>query len=267
MPAPRDEAATPNARLAPAASRALRILEFLALAPQTPHTLTAIAQHLDAAKSSILNICTVLEDAGFIERRHGGYALGRKVLELGGAYIRRFDVVRSFYHLAEDDEVLHDELVQLSMLYGSEMVYLARKEAARASLRLTAGIGEALPAASTAVGRAVLATLPWTEVEHIVSAAGLQAFTAHSIRDMDELRRDLEAVRERGYSLDRGGVFPNVTGVAVALPHTPGERPIALGTSIVDPERNAGIDRIATALQGLASKLSNPLVQFPSEPA
>jgi DNA-binding IclR family transcriptional regulator len=264
---PNDQASGPRAHLAPAASRALRVLDFLALTPQSPQPLTAIAQHLDAAKSSILNICAVLEDAGFIEKRPGGYVLGRRILELGGAYVRRFDVVRAFYRLADENEVLHDELVQLGMLFGSEVLYLARKEASRVALRLTAGIGEALPAASTAIGRAVLAHMSRDDVDHLIGREPLPAFTAHSVRTTDELHHALDQVRERGYSLDRGGVFPNVTGVAVALRPTPGERPLALSVSIVDPEQTADVTPIADALRALARQLTNPMVQFEGDDA
>jgi DNA-binding transcriptional ArsR family regulator len=102
--------------LAPAVSRAVRILELLAESRGAPRTLSEISRALRAAKSSVSNVCSVLEDAHLVQRGDAGYTLGRRTVELGGAYLSGFDQVREFYRIVSESEVLSHELVQIAVL-------------------------------------------------------------------------------------------------------------------------------------------------------
>jgi len=51
-------------------------------------------------------------------------------------------------------------------------------------------------------GKAVLAFLPEDQANRIVEMEGLPAHTKHSITDAESLRRDLAAIRKRGYATD-----------------------------------------------------------------
>src|SRR5690606_9474981 len=139
--------------LAPAVARAVKVLEFLAQCAPQPQTLTSIARAIGAAKSSTSNICTVLLEAEMIRRRGDGYLLGRRTAELGGAYLAAFNEVDEFYQICDESPVLAKELAQLAVLDGMSVQYLARREG-DSSLRLTARVGQRLPAALTAVGNA-----------------------------------------------------------------------------------------------------------------
>ena len=55
----------------------------------------------------------------------GGYLLGRRTVELGGAFLTGFDQIREFYRVCEDSEVLRRQLVQIAMLDGAGVLYLA----------------------------------------------------------------------------------------------------------------------------------------------
>ena len=82
---------------APAVSRALQILTLLEQADGQPMPLGDIARGIAAAKSSTSNLCQVLEDGRMITRTATGYVLGRRTVELGGAFIARFNQIREFY--------------------------------------------------------------------------------------------------------------------------------------------------------------------------
>jgi IclR family transcriptional regulator, blcABC operon repressor len=250
---------------APAVSRAVRILSLLADSRGAPRALTDIARSLGAAKSSTSNVCAVLEEAGLVERRDAGYVLGRRTVELGGAYLASFDQVREFYRLTSESPVLVRELVQIAVLDGTDVLYLARHEG-RAPLRLTAGIGDRLPAALTAVGNALLAELPAAEVDARYGAApDFPRLTARSTRTLASLHAKLEASRARGYALDEGEVFPHVVGLAVTVPARPsGEQTLAIGVSVIEvgPAGSPAAAHRATilaALRELADGLSNPM--------
>ena len=113
---------------APAVSRALHILTLLEQAQGEPMPLGDIAQGIGAAKSSTFNLCQVLEDGRMISRTATGYVLGRRTVELGGAYIARFNQIREFYDYCTASPLLSHEVLQIAMLDGTEVLYLARHE-------------------------------------------------------------------------------------------------------------------------------------------
>jgi len=247
---------------APALSRGVRILEILADAYGRPVPLSEIARTLEAAKSSTSNLCLVLEQTGLIDRRDGGYILGHRTVEFGGAYLRTFNEMHEFYRYCADAPALVDEVVQIALLDGTEVVYLARHEG-RSPLRLTANIGDRFPAAPTAVGNALLAALPDDEVARRFSHA--EAFprrTAQSVRTLDDLLDKLRLVRERGYAVDENEVHPGITGIAVRVPPRANtSSALAVGCTFLTAA-TSDVQRasIVEELQGLERRLENPMM-------
>jgi len=247
---------------APAVTRAVAILGLLADAHGSPLSLSEIARALGIAKSSTSNLCVALEDGDMIQRTDGGYTLGRRNLELGGAFLRSFDQVREFYKLCAEAPVLSHELLQLAVLDGTNVLYLARHEG-RAPLRLSATIGDRFPAAPTAIGNALLANLEPEEVaERYSHVSEWPRLTEKSVQTLDALQAKLAATRERGYSLDEGEVFPSVVGIAMPIPpRSSGDVPMAMGASMFRTDDSADHrDRVVEALRSAVERLSNPMV-------
>jgi len=73
--------------LAPAVTRAGAILDLLAENGGQAAGPSELARRLGLPKSSIANICNALADLGLVRRIGTGFALGRKLAELGGAYL------------------------------------------------------------------------------------------------------------------------------------------------------------------------------------
>ena len=255
------ETSTPERAPAPAVSRALRILTLLERADGVPLPLGDIARGIQAAKSSTFNLCQALEEGAMIVRANGVDLLGRRTVELGGAYIAQFNQMREFYTFCAEAELLRHEVVQIAMLHGTEAVYLARHEG-RAPMRLTASIGSRVPAAPTAVGNALLTTL--TDTEIAARFSGPQHFpqlTERSVRTLPALLAKIRAARERGYAIDDNEVHPGIFGVALVLPPwSSGDQPLAIGTSLM--AATATEDFVAAVVDELTQaveRLSNPL--------
>ena len=104
-----------------------------------------LARRLGLPKSSIANICGALADAGLVRRVGTGFALGRRLAELGGAYLATSTWSRSSTTRARQLPTGSEETVQLAVLDGLEMTYLARHDG-RQPVRLTSQIGRRLPA-------------------------------------------------------------------------------------------------------------------------
>ena len=142
--------------LAPAVTRAAAILDLLAENGSVPAGPSELARRLGLPKSSIANICAALVDTGLVRRVGTGFTLGRKLAELGGAYLTSVDLVQEFYEACNELAAGSEETVQLAVLDGVEMTYLARHDG-KQPVRLTSQIGRRLPASVTATGKAALA--------------------------------------------------------------------------------------------------------------
>ena len=138
--------------LAPAVTRAAAILDLLAENGSVPAGPSELARRLGLPKSSIANICAALAETGLIRRVGTGFTLGRKLAELGGAYLTSVDLVQEFYEACNELPAGSEETVQLAVLDGVEMTYLARHDG-RQPVRLTSQIGRRLPA-TVKIGRA-----------------------------------------------------------------------------------------------------------------
>lgn len=246
---------------APAVVRAIGVLDALAASPDGVMSLSDLSRALGVPKSSTSSILTALELGGMIRRDDVGYSLGRRLVELGGAYLTGMDQVREFYELCAASEVFHDETLRLSVQAGVDTLVLARYEG-HPAIRFTASIGDRFPASVTAQGKALLADLYDHEIERLYhGVAELPRMTRHSHRTLSELMVDIRDIRGRGYGEDHEEASEGVVGLAVVVPAR-GVRAAKLAVSVTtlastfsDRERR----RFVPALRGLAQSLGNPL--------
>jgi DNA-binding IclR family transcriptional regulator len=247
--------------LAPAVTRAAAILDVLAEDGALALGPSELARRLGLPKSSIANICGALADVGFVRRVGTGFALGRRLAELGGAYLVAVDMVQEFYEAARALPTASEETVQLAILDELEMTYLARHDG-RQPVRLTSAIGRRLPASSTATGKAALASLDPRELERRLAGLDeLPAATSHAHRTVDALLADLATVRDRGYAIDDEETMEGVVCYGIAIPgRQPGEGPNAASITLLKvratPER---VPLLVADLHALAEQLVDPL--------
>jgi DNA-binding IclR family transcriptional regulator len=256
---PRDAGAAES--LAPAVTRAAAILDVLAEDGAVALGPSELARRLGLPKSSIANICGALADVGLVRRVGTGFALGRRLAELGGAYLVAVDMVQEFYEAARNLPTASEETVQLAILDGLEMTYLARHDG-RQPVRLTSQIGRRLPATSTATGKAALASLDPRELDlRLASVTELPAATANAHRTVDALRADLDDVRSRGYAIDDEETMVGVVCYGIAIPgRQPGEGPNAASITLLKVRATADrVPLLVADLHALADALVDPL--------
>jgi IclR family transcriptional regulator, blcABC operon repressor len=256
-----DAAAREADSLAPAVTRAALILDVLAESGGEPVGPSELARRLGLPKSSIANICGALADAGLVRRISTGFALGRHLAELGGAYLATVDQVQEFYEASRNLPTGSEETVQFAVLDGLEVTYLARHDG-RQPVQLSSGIGRRLPAFSTATGKAALASLPHEELDRRL--AGLTTFprvTRKAHATVDELRADLAEIRRRGYAIDDEETMEGVVCYGVTVPsRQPGEGPCAASITLLKVRATAErVPALIADLHWLSAELSDPI--------
>jgi len=246
--------------LAPAVTRAAAILDVLAEIGNVAAGPSELARRLGLPKSSIANICTALADAGLVRRVGTGFTLGRKLAELGGAYLTSVDLVQEFYEVCTELPAGSEETVQLAVLDGIEMTYLARHDG-KQPVRLTSQIGRRLPASVTATGKAALASIDETEVRRRYEGHALPALTARSLATLDALLDELAVIRERGYSMDDEETVEGVVCFGVSIPgRRPGEGPYAASITLLKARATGErVPALVDDLGLLARRMSDPL--------
>ncbi|WP_199848218.1 IclR family transcriptional regulator domain-containing protein [Streptomyces dysideae] len=151
-------------------------------------TMTERARALDLAKSTVVNLCTALEDSHMIRRVDGRRALDYKVLELGQGFLAGTDIVSEFRTATAALPVASQETLLLATLDDLDVVYLARHDGSQ-HVRLASDIGRRMAAVVTSLGKAMLASLPLEEIDRrLARVRKLLAFTPRSHRTMDALR-------------------------------------------------------------------------------
>lgn len=242
----------------PAAAQALEVLSLLARHTQ-PLPAGSIARELGLPRSSTYHLLSVLRDHGFVthlveERRYG---LGVAAYELGSAYQRQAPLQRIARPLLQRlvDETTHN--AHLAVLHGRDVLYVIEERAPGRPLLVT-DVGVRLPATLTASGLAMLAALPPAQVRALFPhRESLVQRDGRGATSPSHLRRELAAVRQRGYAVEDSSVSEGLSSVGRAvLDHT--GHPVAgvavtYPTTVVDePER----DRIVAAVTRVAGTLS-----------
>jgi DNA-binding IclR family transcriptional regulator len=246
----------------PAVTRAVAILDLLAERNGAPAGVSDLARALGLPKSSTANLCISLCDAGLLTRREGGFALGRKLAELGGRYLSTVNGVAEFYESCRQSSLLAVETVRASVLDGLEVLYVARHDGT-APLRLTAGIGDRFPATCTATGKAMLATLdPAVLQDRLRGMTVLPVLTPRSLATVADLNAELVEIRGQGWAIDDEETTLGVTCLAVPVgdPGTPAR--FAISVSVLTQRLGDSLSRdgLLTELRAVAEAMRNPLV-------
>jgi DNA-binding IclR family transcriptional regulator len=245
----------------PAARQVLSILRYLARQP-SPVPASAIGRDLGLPRSTTYHLLNELADAGFVvhladDRRYG---LGVSAYELGTGYLRQEPLQRlaRVPLSALTDQTGHSS--HLAVMHGRDVLYLI-EERAPGRAPLVTDVGVRLPAALTASGRSMLATLPAAAVRALFPASGAFApRTERGPRTPRELRELLAEVRRRGYATEHGEVTTGFSSIAAAVPDHSGHPVASVALTFPDSQADAVlIPRFASHVTRAATEISRRL--------
>lgn len=243
----------------PAATRALRVLRYLASQPD-PVPLDRIAQAVGLPRSTAYHLVTAMIEEGFVvhlpdERCFG---LGVAAFEVGTGYERQAPLQRMARRplAALVDQV--GQSAHLAVPHGRDVLYVL-EERAPGRPPLVTDVGVRLPAQLTASGRAILANLPASQIRALFPDR--DAFVQRQgigPTSLSALRALLADTRRRGYAVEDGDVTPGFQSVAAAvLDHN--QLPVAAVAVTYagdDGEATMATDDLVVAVRRTASVLS-----------
>lgn len=205
-----------SASAAPSGSlpKGLAMLELLS-SNEGSMGITALAQRMHIPKSGVHRLLQVLRDNGWVRQTLSGeYECTLKLWELGQRLASKIDLRRAAKAAMRELAARTRETIMLSVLDGSEVLYLEVLDSPQ-PVRVHTNPGDRAPAFCMATGKALLAHAPAAVIDSV--AGNLHKFTARTITTRAKLERELEGVRQHGFAVSHGEWNEGVMGIASPL--------------------------------------------------
>jgi IclR family transcriptional regulator, acetate operon repressor len=161
-----------------------------------------ISRQMGLGKSTTHNLLNTLVACKLVEKdNEGRYALGTQIIALTQGVRINIELRDLAAPLLRRLAETAKESVYLAVLDETHALYIYAIESSD-RLRARTAVGDRAMLHCTSVGKAMLSALPAAQLEQIVTAVGLPAYTANTITNLDALRQELAVTAQRGYSID-----------------------------------------------------------------
>ncbi|MQA02508.1 MAG: helix-turn-helix domain-containing protein [Streptosporangiales bacterium] len=242
--------------------RAFGLLDILADSPEG-HTLAELAGAAELPEATVHRLLSVLADLHVVRVGSGGrWRVGRRCLELGAAYLDSIEIRSEARDLMQRLTDETGETCALGVLDDDRVVYVEKIDSPHA-VRMHSAIGRSNPAATSALGRAILAWSADAVVQRVL-ASGIPSRTENTVTDVADLWAELARCRRRRYSVDDAENEPGIRGVGAPVLDYRGHPVAAL--SVAGPEQRVPrrrLPNLGAATASAATELSARLGYSP----
>ena len=224
-----------------------------------PMTLSDIVKKLDAPKSTVFKILHTLEKELIVEKKNDKYFLGSMLIHYGLHTLSQRDlkaVARPFLNslMAETGETSH-----LAVPVGMQTMILDVVLTTH-PIRFSSPVGSLFPLYCTSHGKLFLTFNDHFTLNEYIASNTLLKRTENTITSPDILRKELELIRSRGYSMDEGEFIDDIRCCAAPVRDNKGRCIGAVGiTSTTITFGKERIKEISEAVKTTAMKISNEM--------
>lgn len=240
--------------------RGLEILKVFSTSSE-PMGITDISRNLGLAKGSVSRLVKTFVEHGFLQQNQetSKYQLGMGIWELASKVNSGRNITEVARPVLRKLHSQIEETVHLSILNeDNKMVFLEKIESNK-DVRPNVQLGANLPPYCVANGKAMLAYRPAVEVKWILRGK-LQKYTDKTISSSSTITKNLEQVRQLGYSTNYGEFRADVAGIAAPICDYTGRSVAALGVSVPTSRfTDELINSIALAVVESAKEISMAL--------
>lgn len=243
-----------------ALARGLRVIQTFGI-EHRQLSLADVARLVDLPRASVRRTLHTLVHLGFAESDGRMFRLTPRVLMLSGAYLASNPVSAILQPALERLSADISEACSAAVPDGDDMVMIAHASPARV-LQLSGQIGLRVPAASSSLGRILLANFDDGRLDAFLSRVQPTRLTPNTVVNKDELRRAILKARSDGYSLVDQEVEIGFRSISVALQRLDGKVIGALNVG-VHSERGAMTlmrNQFLPKLRALAAEMQKQLI-------
>lgn len=223
--------------------------------------ISTIAKELDLSKGTIFDLMKTLESMGYVvqEKESEKYRIGPALRRLAASATANVDIVevaRPHLQALADES---GEVAQMGKREGFAVLYVFRANSRKVTrmLALNSQVGRLSPLHCTSMGKLFLAHMPEAELAQFLQTTELTAYTERTLTKEQELRAELQRIREQGYSLNLGEFEDGVSSVAVPVLRADGR--VIAGVNVAMPSVRLASDKIPLfrqKLQAAADQIS-----------
>ena len=246
-------------------SRAVRILRALA-ASANPMTVTDVAKKIDLARATTFRLLMTLEEEGIVDRQDTLYCLGWDLGRIAQSIDPASGLVPRIKDILEEFADETGETVTFSIRRGLYELDLVLQASPRLmGITMSEMYGMHWPHHASATGKVLLADLTPEQLRMAVGEH-LEALTAATITDFDDLVQELMTVRERGWASTIEELEDGI--IAFGAPVRDSVGALVGAVSIVGPlhrmedkEKQAELPVRLVAVAGRVQQRMNPSLQ------
>ncbi|MEY4753616.1 MAG: hypothetical protein RJA44_1291 [Pseudomonadota bacterium] len=206
-------------------------------------TCAEVALRTDLSRSAVKRHLLSLCHYGYAETDGKHFWLAPRVLRLGQGYLEGARLPRLVQPFIQRLSMQSGETVNVSVLDGHEVVYVARSNSPRV-LSIGFHVGARVPAHVVAPGMVLLATLPEEALQHWVAEHEFAGFTANTVVQAEAFAAQVRAARQMNHWVTQGQLHVGMMGVATVLKDRHGQCKGAIGMTLQSadwsPERIDG---------------------------
>lgn len=190
------------------------------------------------------------------------YGMGVRLVRLAHAAWEQSSLAPIARHHIEALSAAVGETVHLAQLDNAQVLYVDKVNA-REPLPMYSQAGKVGPAYCTGVGKAMLAHMSGPALDAIIAQQSFHVFTASTLGNEADLRRELTQIAADGYGFDREEHEPGIICVAVPILTTAGRVLGAL--SVTSSTRRTDLDaleRLVPMVRATANAISEEAAQW-----
>lgn len=236
--------------------RAMAVLEFLSEAQGK--ALSDLASEMGQSPATVYRVLVTLEGRGLVEFDpvEQVWHIGAQAFVIGARFLRRTSLVDRARPIMRKLMEETGETANLGVEKEGHVLFLSQVET-HATIRAFFPPGTLSPMHASGIGKALLAEMDAERLTRTLSGRSLETFTKHTITDVDQLRADLDTVRERGFSVD--GEEKNLGMRCIAAPVFDVSGEAVAGISVSGPVSRVSaedVDRVSASVVIAAASLT-----------
>lgn len=233
-------AATPRVAVVQSLERGLAVIKsFGANAPQQTVADVATATGLD--RFSARRLLLTLEAIGYVEKTGSQFRLRPQTLQLGYSYLSSLPWWHSAQRVSEQLTARIGVSSAVGVLDKHDVVYVAYASAQRFPMLWNRSVGVHLPAATTAIGRVLIAALQPDEVRAWLATVEIKPLTARTLTSSAAIADVLRNVRIKEYAVVDQELENGLRSLGVPIKNKAGETIAGLSVSVIDGKTSGAI--------------------------
>ena len=197
--------------------KAMKVFEILIENPGGLR-LREISEKLDMNQSSVHHILSTMMPYGYIQQNTDTkkYALGFKFLMVASVMKDNMELRDITHKYIDELSCKVNGAVHVSVLKNNKLVYIDKSDRVE-GLKLATYIGFTTEPYAAAGGKVLLSQMDEQSLDRMFANVIFKPYTEKTVRNLTELKKELQDVRQKGYALDDEEYYSGIRCISVPI--------------------------------------------------